>query len=204
MGKTKLKVDTVGQDFGKAGFNGRAPELIDVEGIPDGEKKARTVAQRNTNHCVICRLHHLGHLRDRPSDDLKQASLRHAAAERLQDDHAMAGLASIPSTLSALGAGGGSTGPAEIAQIKIDAADRKKAALRAVGRSGRAILVAVVVDDMTVNDARAMLGLPPQGVLPALRVALDVLALHYGISADIRGRIRGGAAQPIHPFQEFD
>jgi hypothetical protein len=205
MGKTKLKgkpADDLVVD--KAGYGGRKPDLVVVEGIPDAETKARTVAKRNTNHCTLCRLHHLGHLRDRPSDDLKQASLRHAAGEKLQDDHALAGLTCIPGTMSRLMGAGGRGGGADISQTKIDASKRKKDALSAVGLSARFLLENIVIEDMTLTQVSGLMEVNHKAVLPALRVALDALAAHYGLGAVASARVRGGAARPIHPFQKLD
>ena len=187
----------------KIGYGGRPPVLEAVHGIADSDTKAREVVRRNTNHCTLCRLNHLGHLRDRASDDLKLASVRHAAGEKLQDDHSLAGLAAIPGSFN-FGPRGGSYGPTDITQIKIDAADRKKKALRAVGQSARFLLEHVVIEDMTLAATAQLMGVKDNAVLPALRVALDALAAHYGLGYATRAKIRGGDAQPIHPFQQFD
>ena len=123
----------------RIGYGGRPPALEIVQGIAGRDAKAREVVRRNTNHCTLCRLHHLGHLRDRAGDDQKLASIRHAAGEKLQDDHSLAGLSAIPGTFN-FGPRGGGYGPTDISQIKIDAADRKKRALSAVGRSAQFLL----------------------------------------------------------------
>jgi hypothetical protein len=187
----------------RLGFGGRPPVLETVHGIAESDSKARSVVRRNTNHCTLCRLHHLGHLRDRAGDDVKQASIRHAAGEKLQDDHALAGLSAIPGTMGMMPRGG-SYGPTDISQIKIDAADRKKAALRAVGQSARFLLEHIVIEDRTLTQTAVLMSVKDNAVLPALRVALDALAAHYGLAFAVRAKIRGGAAQPIHPFQQFD
>jgi Domain of unknown function (DUF6456) len=187
----------------KIGYGGRPPVLEVVHGIADSDTKAREVVRRNTNHCTLCRLHHLGHLRDRAGGDLKLASVRHCAGEKLQDDHSLAGLSAVPGSFN-FGPRGGSYGPTDISQIKIDAADRKKKALRAVGQSARFLLEHIVIDDMTLAQTAQLMSVKDNAVLPALRVALDALAAHYGLSYAARARIRGGEAQPIHPFQQFD
>jgi hypothetical protein len=187
----------------EVGYGGRPPVLEAVYGIADSDTKAREVVRRNTNHCTLCRLHHLGHLRDRASDDLKLASIRHAAGEKLQDDHSLAGLSAIPGTFS-FGPRGGSYGPVDISQIKIDAAGRMKKALAAVGQSARFLLERIVIEDMTLTQTAQLMSVKDNAVLPALRVALDALAAHYGLANAARARIRGGAANPIHPFQQFD
>jgi Domain of unknown function (DUF6456) len=187
----------------RIGYGGRPPVLAVVQGIAGTDAKAREVVRRNTNHCTLCRLHHLGHLRDRAGDDSKLASIRHAAGEKLQDDHSLAGLSAIPGTLS-FGPRGGGFGPTDISQIKIDAAGRKKKALSAVGRSARFLLEHIVIEDMTLTQTAQLMSVKDNAVLPALRVALDALAAHYGLAYSVRAKIRGGAAQPIHPFQEFE
>jgi hypothetical protein len=203
MSKLKSKVHNEARENDRHGYGGRPPVLKVVDGIADSDTKARTVVRRNTNHCTLCRLHHLGHLRDRPGDDLKQSSLRHAAGEKLQDDHSLAGLSSIPGTLSGTPRGG-SYGPVDISQVKIDAGNRKRTALRAVGTAARFLLENIVIDDLTLAQAAHIMNVKDNAVLPALRVALDALAAHYGIVYAARAAIRGGAADPIHPFQHFD
>ncbi|GEM_PF-4452867 len=201
---SKSKQDAATESRGlQVGYGGRPPVLEIVHGVAQTDARAREVVRRNTNHCTLCRLHHLGHLRDRAGDDLKLASVRHAAGEKLQDDHSLAGLSSIPGTLN-FGPRGASYGPTDISQIKIDAADRKKKALRAVGQSARFLLEHVVIDDMTLTQTAQLMSVKDNAVLPALRVALDALAAHYGLAYAVRARIRGGEAQPIHPFQQFD
>lgn len=206
MGKRRRGAQPALETADRHGHDGRPPVLMVVDGIEDLETRTRNVARRNTNHCTLCRLHHLGHLRDRPSDDLKLANLRHAAGEKLQDDHALAGLSSIPGTMGSLGGAprSGGYGPVDVSQIRIDAAGRKKAALRAVGRSASFLLEHVVIEDMTLAQTAQMMSVKDNAVLPALRVALDALAAHYGIVYAARGRIRGGEALPIHPFQQSD
>jgi hypothetical protein len=203
MSKTRRIARVERQAVEKHGYDGRPPTLRTVEGIAETDAKARSVVKRNTNHCTLCRLHHLGHLRDRPSDDLKQAGIRHAAGEKLQDDHALAGLSSIPGTLGGTSRGGG-YGPVDISQIKIDAAGRKRKALHAVGRAASFLLENVVLDDLTLTQTAQIMNVKDNAVLPALRVALDALAAHYGIVYAGRAPIRGGAADPIHPFRQFD
>lgn len=203
MGKTRRNGGADPQPAERHGHDGRPPVLKIVDGIGDAESKTRNVVKRNTNHCTLCRLHHLGYLKDRPSDDLKQSNLRHAAGEKLQDDHSLAGLSSIPGTLNDTARGGG-YGPVDISQIKIDAADRKKAALRAVGKTACFLLEHIVIEDLTLAQTAAIMNVKDNAVLPALRVALDALAAHYGAVYATRPVIRGGAALPIHPFRKFD
>jgi hypothetical protein len=164
----------------RLGYGGRPPVLKVVDAIADADTKARTVLRRNINHCTLCRLHHLGHLRDRAGDDHKQSDLRHAAGEKLQDDHSLAGLSSIPGTLRDTPRGGG-YGSFDISQVKIDAAGRKDAALRAVGKAARFLLENVVIDDLTLAQTAQLMQVKDNAVLPALRVALDALAAHYGM-----------------------
>jgi hypothetical protein len=188
------------------GCDGRPPITKAARGLldPDGR---RNVTRRNTNHCTLCRLHHLGHLKDRASDlDLRLSDLRHAAGEKLQEDVALSGQNSMPSTLNALmgGGGRGTAGTSEIAQMKIDADGRKAKALKAIGGSGRFLLEKIVIDDLTLRETAQLMGVKDNAVLPALRVALDALAQHYGITSTAKARIRGGAAQTIHPYQQFD
>jgi hypothetical protein len=156
------------------------------------------LSRRNINHCTLCRLHHLGHLRDRPGDDRRQSTLRHAAGEKLQDDHALAGLASIPGALRDTPRGGG-YGAFDICQVKIEAAGRKSAALRAVGKAARFLLENIVIDDLTLAQTAGLMQVKDNAVLPALRVALDALTVHYGMVYTAPD-----AAEPIHPFRQFD
>ena len=205
---SKLKRSARNEPLGDArpGHGGRPPVLKVVDGIADADTKARTVVRRNTNHCTLCRLHHLGHLRDRPSDDLKQSNLRHAAGEKLQDDHSLAGLSSIPGTLSGTPRGG-SYGPVDISQVKIDAGNRKNMALRAVGKAARFLLESVVIDDLTLAQTARLMQVKDNAVLPALRVALDALAAHYGmvyiapppLMLRSRSTSSGNSADPRNP-----
>lgn len=201
MGKAKRKHDP--EHWGeKYGCDGRPPIQAPVRGLvdPDG---LRPIAKRNTNHCALCRLHHLGYLKDRVSDSSDGAraisDMRHSAGERLQDDHALTGQASIKSTLGALAGGGSACGPAEIAQMRIDADRRKAAALMAVGTTARFLLTKLVIEDLSAHDVAGLLRIDRQAVTPMLRVALDALAAHYGMAPKDSGRIR---AETIHPFQE--
>jgi hypothetical protein len=197
MGKAKRKPDPEAWTE-KHGCDGRPP--IKVEGIADIKGRARV--DRNTNHCTLCRLHHLGYLKDRVSDsshDAKALSdMRHRAGEKLQDDHALAGQATIKGTLSSLEAGGGSAcGPAEIAQMKIDADRRKARSLIAVGITGRFLLEKIALEDWTLEQAANIMRVNKKAVLPALRCALDALAAHYGMDVKGKAVIR---AETIHPF----
>ena len=203
MGRTRRKQPSAPRLVKRHGHGGNPPVLKVVDGIADAESRTRGVVKRNTNHCTLCRLHHLGHLKDRPSEDMKQSNLRHAAGEKLQDDHSLAGLSSIPSTLGGTPRGG-SYGPVDISQIRIDAAGRKRTALGAVGRTASFLLEKIVIEDLTLAETAQIMQVKDNAVLPALRVALDALAAHYGIIYAVRAAIRGGPAQPVHPFQQFD
>jgi DNA-directed RNA polymerase specialized sigma24 family protein len=158
---------------------------------------------RKANHCTLCRLHRLGHLRDRTGGDARQSDLRHAAGEKLQDDHSRAGLTWIPGSLGGAPRSAGH-GPVDISQVKIDAANRRVAALRAVGPAARFLLENIVVEDMTLAQVARIMGVKDNAVLPALRVALDALAAHYGFVFVAPAPGGGRAADPIHPFQQFD
>jgi hypothetical protein len=202
MGKAKRKVDPEVWTE-KHGCDGRPP--IKVEGITDLKGRARV--DRNTNHCTLCRLHHLGYLKDRVSDNSHDAvaisDMRHRAGEKLQDDHAASGLSTIKGTPSSLEGGGSACGPAEIAQMKIDASRRLESALNAVGTSARYLLQSMVLEDKSAAQVASILRIDKNGVMPCLRVSLDALAANYGMDQTAKTKIRGGAAQPIDPFHPF-
>ncbi len=171
-----------------AGHDGRAPNLVDVGGISEKEKRDRTVLQRNASHCTLCRLNFRKHITD----------LQLKAGERLQDDHAKAGLASIPG--AKLEVGGCIYGPIDICDIKIDASKRMEIALMAVGTSGRFLLKQVVLEDMTLEKVSQMMRVKKNAVLPALRVVLDALAAHYGLSARPGDREQRSRIRFLRPF----
>jgi hypothetical protein len=188
---------------GKPGHDGNPPEEVVVRGIPDPEKRARTVATRNVNHCTIFRLHHRKHLNDKGMNGAAVGDIRCQAAEKLRDDHARAGLSSIPSTLAALAAhGAGGMGAREIADMKIDASRDLEKALNAAGTSGRFLLEKIVLDDWTLEKVAAVMRCKRNAVLPALIVALDVLVQRYGLKIEAKAKIRGGAVEPLHPFRK--
>lgn len=191
---------------GDPGHDGAPPEEVTVRGIPDPETRARAVAKRNVNHRVIFRLHHRGNLNDAGEQGQAAGDMRLVAAERLIDDDYLAGLASIPSALAALAAGGsGRAGSAaEISQMKIDASRRLEGALLSVGTLGRFVVEQVVLKNCTLAEVAKLLRVKDAAVLPALKVALDVLADRYGLQAKARAKIRGGEAGPIHPFNRSD
>ena len=209
MGKAKRKPDPE-QWTEKHGCDGRPSITKAVAGLLDPDGKRNTVARRNTNHCTLCRLHHLGYLKNTPSDNSHDgkalADMRHRAGERLQDDHALAGLATIKGTLSSMEGGGSACGPAEIAQMRIDASGRLQAALNAVGASARYLLQSVVLEDKSAAQVASILRIDKNGVMPCLRVSLDALAAHYGMDQTAKTKIRGGEAlpvDPLHPFQDY-
>lgn len=183
------------------GYDGREPEEVSVRGITDPETRARATAKRNANHCTVCRLHHRRHLNEPGGAAL--GDTRHKAAEQLQDDFALAGLSSIPSTLAALMTpGGGGNAACAIADAKIDASERLDGALDKVGKRGRMLLELVVLKDMTLGQAATIMQVHVKAALPLLVDALDVLAKHYKLNIEPRAKIRGGDALPIHPFHE--
>jgi hypothetical protein len=139
-------------------------------------------------------------LKDRAGHDLNQSRTRHAAAERLQDDFAKAGLSSIPSTLASLAAHGSGASARDLTDMKIDASRRLETALRVIGTSGRFLLEKIALEDWTIAKAAQILRTKDNAVLPALRVALDTLAQHYGMTNTHQAKIRGGETQSIHPF----
>lgn len=192
MGKN-IRITKADQDSAQSlepGYDGRPPILVDVKNVRavDG---GRITANRNANHCTICWLHNRKHLTD----------LQHYAAEKLQDDHALAGLTCIPSTLAALASGGGHGGgtAAELANSKIDASKRRAAALMAAGTSGRFLLEQMVLNDKTAKDIAVILRAHEKSIVPSLRVALDGLIAHYNLKVTARD---SGRVRTYHPFQQ--
>lgn len=186
------------------GRDGEPIEEVHVRGVSDPETKARATAARNVNHRVIFRLHHRGQLNENGDGGKAIGDLRLRAAEKLYDDHYLAGLEAFPSTLAALAAGGGGGGDsaAEIWQMKIDASRRLAVALGIVGTLGRFVLEQVVLQNRNCGDVAKLLRRKENTVLPILQSALDTLRAHYGFDIAARARIRGGEATPIHPFQD--
>ncbi|HEX3809593.1 MAG TPA: hypothetical protein VHW02_07800 [Rhizomicrobium sp.] len=167
----------------RAGHEGRSPIYVPVK----GERKVHGARIRNEGHCTICRLKFRKNITD----------LQHAAASRLQDDHAQAGLATIPG--AKLEVGGCAYGPVEISQIKIDAEARLSKALTAVGTSARYLLEQIAINDCSAGEVADILRITRNAVLPALRVALDALSAHYGLSGSAR---EGSRIRTFHPFQD--
>lgn len=154
------------------------------------------ISGRSANHCTLCRLHNLGHLRDNPTDTLRQARLRHEVGERLQNDAVLSELTVWPKSASTSPGkvNGVRFGPVDLTQIRMDAKRRCDAALAHVGRSGAGVLSLVLIDDLTLAQAARHLGIKDNAVLPALRVALDALTVHYGLDGySAPARIRGGS-----------
>lgn len=179
---------------GEPGYNGRRPILEDPENLHKFDLAPHEGVKRNHNHCSLCRLRWREHIE----------KTQHLAGERLQDDYAKAGLSSIPSTLASLGSFGGGQKVAEIANMKFDADTRLQSARKAVGVSAWFLLEKIALEDLTAEQCAVILQQHKKAIIPSLRVALDALAAHYGMTrADDRrgGRIR---AETIHPFQPED
>lgn len=188
------------------GHDGEPPEEISVKGS-DPETRIRKTVTRNANHCRICWLHRQRYLNDNGDGGAALGDLRHQAAERLQDDYALSGLASIPSTLSALmapgnGGNGGRNATEDALLSKIGASSRLEGALIAAGYSNRLLLIRVILEDRSLKDVAKIMGVNQTALMPALRGALDSLATYYGLTLRPRAKIRGGEAQPLHPFHD--
>lgn len=180
------------QDEDPCGYDGRPPELVDPKNLQKVER-ARINAKFNANHCVVCWLESRSHV----------TGLQWQAAKRIQEDHALAGLASMPSTLAALAAGGGGNSAAEIAQSKIDASRRRAKALNAIGTSARFLIEKVVLEDMALKTIAPILRIQDVAVLPALRVALDALAAHYGLAPKSGDKVAPSRIRTLHPFHDI-
>lgn len=178
--------------LGEPGYNGRPPILEEPENLHKFELAPHEGVKRNHNHCSLCRLRWREHIE----------KTQHLAGERLQDDYAKAGISSIPSTLASLGTFGGNRVNG-IADMKFDADERLQKARKSVGVSAWFLLEKIVLEDLTAEQCAVILRQHKKAVVPSLRVALDALAAHYGMTrADVKsGRIR---AETIHPFQPKD
>lgn len=180
------------QDEDRCGYGGRPQELVDPKNLQKVER-ARINAKFNANHCVICWLESRSHI----------TGVQWQAAKRMQEDVHRAGQSSVPSTLAALAAGGShGNSVAEIAQSKLDADKRRVIALRAIGTSARFLIESVVVKDMVLKEIAPILRVKENAVLPALRVALDALAAHYGLSSK-PGEERPSRIRTLHPFHDI-
>jgi Domain of unknown function (DUF6456) len=190
----------------KHGCDGRPPIKAPV-------REVRFVAtdedppERNINHCVLCRLEYLGHLRDRDAPNEREArwraDIRFRAGERLQDDYAKSGVPLIKGSLGSFDRVNTSGGATDIPGTRIDADARVNAALAAAGFKGSALLVEIVLKDESLTDVAVRTKVKGNAVLPALLGALDVLAHHYSMDRRPKAVVRGGDAEPISPLHPF-
>lgn len=150
------------------GYDGKPQILEPVAGLTARERKARDCPKRNANHCVVCWL-------------LSQrliSRVQHEAAERLQQDHENADISPLRG-VNLLTGGGAHYGPSVVPQVKLDASRAKNAALIFAGEKGAKLLIAVVIEDMSLAAAAKLMGWHEKGALPALQVVLDQLATTY-------------------------
>lgn len=185
--RVERRVEVLDDD--RCGYDGKKPELVDPKNLQKVDR-ARINAKFNANHCTICWLDSRNHI----------TGVQWTAAKRIQDDQSLAGQSSIPSTLAALAAGGGGNTVADIAQSKIDADRRKANALNAIGTSARFLIEMIVLRDMALKAVAPILRVQDNAVLPALRVALDALAAHYGLAPKPGEKEPPSRIRTLHPF----
>jgi hypothetical protein len=116
------------------------------------------------------------------------------AGERLRADFTFAQLGprlSVDwSAPLAAGLGGGSGGPAALADAVIAARQRLAGALAAVGTEFSGLLLDVCCFLKGLEDVERERGWPPRSAKVVLQLGLDRLARHYGLRAEARGRSR--------------
>jgi hypothetical protein len=184
MPKARRKIRDAELDERGPGYDGNRPHLVAVQGLTKRERDAKEPPKRNTNHCTVCRLYHRGHI----------DSVQHAAAERLQSQYAAAGLDSMAGSMASLdGSRGSGNGIERLAVMRADASCDLYTALAVVGRSGRVILEKIVLEGLSLAAAANVLRCKDNAVLPALKVVLDTLASHYGMSSE-------SEYKRLHPF----
>lgn len=158
------------------GYDGHPPDIQPTDGISKEEIAARAVLMRNHGHCAICRLVKADHI----------TKIQHMAGEELQDDSKVAEISGYGHVnLESLGITK-SFGQMTPSEAKCHARQRKSAALMALGTSGRFLVEKIVLEDWTFAQIAPLMRVNEKGVLPALRVALDQLALHYGFVVHAR------------------
>jgi Domain of unknown function (DUF6456) len=161
-------------DADQIGYDGKPQILEPVAGLTARERQARNCPKRNANHCVICWL-------------LSQrliSRVQHEAAERLQRDHENAQISPLRG-VNLLTAGAPGYGPSVVPQVKLDASRAYNAALIFAGEKGAKLLIAVVVEDLSLAAAAKLLGWNDKGALPALQCVLDQLATTYAFRLEV-------------------
>lgn len=182
------------------GHEGRKPKKVKISTTRFASMKDPPT-ERNANHCTLCWLEHRGHLRNRNEIGGKwRGDIRFKAGERLQDDFSKSGVPLIAGSLGAFDRVNTSGAGADISALRIDADAAVNRALYAVGDASAFLLREIVLAGHSLSDIAKRMQVNKLAVLPALLVALDGLVRHYGMDREPIRTVRGGEAQPIHPY----
>ena len=154
----------------KPGFDGQPPELREPRNRRAWAKE-HEIPRQNINTDRLEWL--LAHRRI--------AEYQLLAGRRLQQDWELSQLAPYaaldPGRREPAGAGS-----MRLPDVKLDAMRRYGDAMKSVGRSGGTLIRLVVLENISLEKAAALMRMPARGALPALQVALDSLASHYGFA----------------------
>lgn len=151
------------------GYDGNPPKFLPVRDLAGkGKRKLAGVYNANTDR--------LGWLEARRRISPTQL----AAGRRLQHDWQQSQVGDYCALSGATMVRGGHHG-SWLPDAKLDAQARHGAAMRLLGHSGRVIVDRVVLQNIPMATAEAIMGLPEGGGIGALTVALDTLAAHYGM-----------------------
>lgn len=122
-------------------------------------------------------------------------SVQFAAGEKLRDDFFFADMGRPSSSdWSMIPKDKGASGvqdPAALSDARLDAKDRVMTALKAVGPGLDHLLTTICLRELGLRSAEHTLGWPERSAGPALRLALDRLAVHYRLKP---------AVKPTDPF----
>ena len=152
------------------GYDGNPPEFREARDLAG---KGRRKSEFGPQNIRVDRIEWLlAHKRI----DLAQ----HSAGRKLQHDSELAQIGSYAILTDVKGGSGTNRLP----DLKCDAIARVNAARAHVGSKGIGwrILELVVIENLSLEKAAAMMRIHPRGALPALLGALDALAAHYKLA----------------------
>ncbi len=152
------------------GYDGNPPEFREARDLAGKGKRKSEFGPQNIRVDRIEWL--LAHKRI----DLAQ----HSAGRKLQHDSELAQIGSYAILTDVKGGSGTNRLP----DLKCDAIARVNAARAHVGSKGVGwrILELVVIENLSLEKAAAMMRIHSRGALPALQGALDALAAHYKLA----------------------
>lgn len=152
----------------KIGYDGNAPEFREARDLAGKGKREKVLGPQNIR---IDRLEWLlAHKRIE--------SYQHAAGRKLQKHSETAQIGGF----STFQGGMGGSHATHLSDTKCDAVAAVNEARKHVGNGAWRILELVVIDNFSLEKAAAHMRIHARGALPALHIALDALARHYGLA----------------------